>query len=155
MFRRICSILLLCLWMGVIFSFSAQPAKKSSAVSGAVQKKVEAVVKKVFPKVDTNKPKTQSLLTKIVRKTAHFCLYFVLGILALFTCMAFRDRRGIWLLALLICILYAGSDEIHQNFVKGRSCEFLDVCIDTAGALFGIALLSLGRKILKRFRKTA
>ncbi len=155
MFKRILSLVLLCLWMGVIFFFSAQPAKKSSAVSGAVQKKVEAVVKKVFPKLDTNKPKTQSLMTRIVRKTAHFCLYFVLGIFALCTAISFRNKKGVWLWALLICVLYAVSDEVHQNFVKGRSCEFFDVCIDTAGALFSITLVTLGRKICKHFHKTA
>ena len=35
-------------------------------------------------------------------------------------------------------MLYSISDEIHQIFVPGRSCELLDVFIDTCGSLIGI-----------------
>lgn len=46
------------------------------------------------------------------------------------------------LLSWVFCILYAASDEIHQIFVPGRACMLTDVCIDSAGALLGIALAS-------------
>ena len=39
--------------------------------------------------------------------------------------------------------LYAVTDEIHQYFVPGRSCEFRDICIDSAGVLCGIFCLCL------------
>ena len=41
-------------------------------------------------------------------------------------------------ISLLISMLYACTDEFHQHFVPGRSCEVRDVLIDTAGALIGI-----------------
>jgi hypothetical protein len=38
--------------------------------------------------------------------------------------------------------LYAFSDELHQTFSEGRSCEFRDMMIDTGGATLGM-LMSL------------
>ncbi len=51
--------------------------------------------------------------------------------------------------ALLICLLTAISDEIHQLFIVGRSGEVRDVLIDLAGSAVGVAVVigvrSLGR----------
>ena len=50
-------------------------------------------------------------------------------------------------IALGAAALYAVTDEVHQYFVPGRSCELRDVLVDTSGALTGIlaafALLSV------------
>ncbi len=51
--------------------------------------------------------------------------------------------------ALVLCLLYAASDEFHQLFVPGRSCQFRDVCIDTLGAAAGILLLAALKKLLQ------
>ena len=56
------------------------------------------------------------------------------------------------LLAILLCFLYACSDEIHQLFIKGRSCEVRDILIDTIGSLSGISVYYLFSKI--SIRKT-
>ena len=38
----------------------------------------------------------------------------------------------------VICAsIYAISDEVHQIFVDGRSCELRDWAIDTVGAILG------------------
>jgi VanZ family protein len=47
--------------------------------------------------------------------------------------------------ALGLAIAYAVSDEIHQLFVRGRHGSPVDVAIDTAGILIGLALLRLAR----------
>jgi len=53
--------------------------------------------------------------------------------------------RGV-LLAFVICVLYAISDETHQIFVPGRSAQISDVLIDSVGAIVGILMyLVLGR----------
>lgn len=39
--------------------------------------------------------------------------------------------------------IYAATDELHQLFVEGRSCEFRDLCIDATGVLFGIAIATI------------
>jgi len=57
-----------------------------------------------------------------------------------------------FLLISLIGVCYGASDEIHQRFVPGRQCEFLDFLSDSAGILAGQALYSAGR-MLKNTRK--
>ncbi len=80
----------------------------------------------------------------IIRKSAHFGLYGVLGALSFFAASRFLSRRRIQIaLAFGVSVLYAVSDEIHQLYVPGRSCEFRDVCIDAAGALVGILFIWL------------
>jgi len=38
----------------------------------------------------------------------------------------------------VICAsIYAISDEVHQIFIDGRSCELRDWAIDTVGAILG------------------
>lgn len=74
-------------------------------------------------------------LTFFIRKAAHFTEYLLLGL---------SLRWGIekTLPAVSIGILYAVSDEIHQAFVPGRSCELRDMCIDAAGLLTGVLLIT-------------
>lgn len=38
--------------------------------------------------------------------------------------------------------IYAISDEVHQLFVEGRSCELRDMLIDSAGVIAGVLLMS-------------
>ena len=40
--------------------------------------------------------------------------------------------------AWLIGTAYAVTDEFHQSFVPGRSCEFRDIVIDSCGVLTGV-----------------
>lgn len=75
----------------------------------------------------------------IVRKTAHF-LEFA-GLAFLFNCSLFQTRKiKSPICATMLTSLYALSDEIHQLFVEGRSCQATDWLLDTCGALFGTAL---------------
>ena len=81
----------------------------------------------------------------ISRKAAHVTEYALL--LALWwRALATRMGNGRALaLAFLISLLYAGTDEVHQTFVSGRSGRPLDVGIDMAGALGAAALIVRGR----------
>ncbi len=45
-----------------------------------------------------------------------------------------HSARKAWKSALLLAVLYAVSDEIHQAFVPGRTCDILDAAADLAGA---------------------
>jgi VanZ family protein len=47
-----------------------------------------------------------------------------------------RARRAVGI-AILAASLYAGTDELHQSLVPGRSCELADWIADTLGALAG------------------
>ena len=41
------------------------------------------------------------------------------------------------ILAIIICALYASSDEFHQSFTPGRTPKLTDVGIDAVGATLG------------------
>ncbi|WP_350342305.1 VanZ family protein [Proteinivorax tanatarense] len=123
-------------WMGLIFFFSAQPAKESAELSRGVTEVVTEFIEKVVPFtiLDFN------TLHTFIRKGAHLFIYFVLGILVFnaFQVTGIKGWKGIWW-SLGVCVLYAITDEIHQLFVPGRSGEMMDVLIDSVGATGGIA----------------
>ena len=55
-------------------------------------------------------------------------------------------------ISIIICILYAISDEIHQIFVPGRSCQIFDMIVDCLGSITGIYLFYVVNKF-KFFKK--
>jgi VanZ family protein len=69
----------------------------------------------------------------VLRKLAHFGEYAVLGFLLV-------RAVGREPLAVGLGIAYAGSDELHQHFVRGRHAAVRDVAIDAAGVLLGVLL---------------
>ena len=42
----------------------------------------------------------------------------------------------------VIGTVYAVSDEVHQLFVEGRSCEVRDMLLDSAGVAAGVLLMN-------------
>ena len=56
--------------------------------------------------------------------------------------------------SLILSVVYATSDELHQCFTPGRGPAITDVMIDTMGALVGILLVILCKKILIKIRKS-
>lgn len=130
--------------MILIFAFSSQNAVKSSKTSGTV---VTVVIETVYPNYETFPVEKQlniiDIATNIVRKTAHFLEYFVLGILSFFNFISFKKLKFVACTALsfAFCVLYSIGDEIHQYFVPGRACRIFDVFIDSAGSFVAIVLL--------------
>ncbi len=55
--------------------------------------------------------------------------------------------------AILFGILYAASDEIHQNFVPGRVMSFWDFVADSLGLTAGIFIFKFRREIGRFFGK--
>ncbi|MBS3088382.1 VanZ family protein [Candidatus Pacearchaeota archaeon] len=72
----------------------------------------------------------------------HFSVFFVL---AIFLLISLIKRKNIKFLpiALVILILYAISDELHQVFVPGRACALEDIFTDTAGIIFAFLIYSI------------
>jgi VanZ family protein len=73
-----------------------------------------------------------------IAKLGHLAVYFVLGAL-IDRAMSLRPvrRQAWWVLVLLV--FYAITDEVHQAFVPGRTPLPIDLAIDAAGGLAGIA----------------
>ena len=49
---------------------------------------------------------------------------------------------------MLVCILYAVFDELHQIFVPGRGVELRDVLTDSAGAVTGVFLYKGAKRLV-------
>ncbi len=138
MYKKIGCILLLLLWMGVIFAFSAQPAKESTVSSDKVEGVVLSVLKIFFPELAETE--FAENLTTIVRKSAHVVLYMILSMLVLLALSSFCIKQHAWFYAWCFSMLYAVSDEIHQIFVEGRAGRFSDILIDSIGVTIGVTV---------------
>ena len=127
--------------MAVIFIHSAMPADLSSRESGLISGFLADYLHL--------NPEVASFL---IRKCAHFTEYMILGISLLFTMGEYLTSNGAFSRPLILSswgigTFYAVTDEIHQIFSPGRSCEFRDMCIDCAGVLTGILLICIYRKM--------
>ena len=143
-------------WLGVIRAESTDTA--SSANTGAILYKV---ITAIAPRVE---PSFVEQLNAVLRKTGHFLGYAILSALVLLALRhTNRDRlrnllqrpwgiylRDYWrlewaLLGILLTIVTASFDEIHQTFIPSRTGRWQDVVLDTCGAVviqFVIYLLS-------------
>lgn len=72
-------------------------------------------------------------------KVAHFGVYGLLGTALLRAPIVWR-RRGRILLTVCLASFFGATDEWHQYFVPGRSCEFLDWVADTLGPALAVTL---------------
>ena len=114
-------------WMGVIFYLSNQPS---------------------FPQM----PDPWLRL----RKLAHVAEYLILTLLLCRALMpSARATRSPCLIATIISLSYAASDEYHQSFVLARTASALDVGIDTIGIITGVALFIAWRNRRQKPPKAA
>lgn len=149
-YRIVIKIILLISWMTLIFCFSNQDRDHSSRVSdGFITKISKVILGDNYKKI--TKSKTYGTTVFIVRKTAHFFMYFVLSIISFSLLYEFfgLDKKTI-LFTILLCFLYSISDEVHQLFVVGRSCELRDIIIDTTSSSISAALNYFIRKKYKK-----
>ena len=137
--KRLFPLVITILIMAFIFLQSALPADLSKEESNLI---VQALIE--FLHVDAK------ILSFAVRKCAHFTEYLLLG-LSLFATVREYDpvrleRNEQWqrtaLLSWGIGALYALTDELHQAFVPGRSCEFRDMLIDSCGVAAGVLIMA-------------
>ena len=139
---RIILVILIILNCITIFKFSSEQSEKSNKTSGVVVEKIVESNPKTRNLTQKEKQEKKEKMVTPVRKTAHFSVYTILGILLYLLTKTFNGKeRNRIIISLGLAFLYACSDEIHQSFVPGRSCEFREICIDSCGALFGILIV--------------
>ena len=125
--------------MAFIFIQSALPGHVSGAESGFFVSMLHELTHVDF-----------DVLSLIVRKTAHFTEYMILGISLAVNMMDWRKSKGtdmsvfaLWRTAWMIGTIYAVTDEIHQYFVPERACAVTDMMIDSAGVAVGVGIMLL------------
>lgn len=129
-------------WMALIFFFSNQESTASTNISNSF---MDSTIIKIYKIFDNDVTIEESKLIREyfflpVRKLAHLAVYFILGILVIFTLKEYNVEKNIICYAILFCALYAISDEIHQLFVIGRSGEVKDVLLDSFGSSLAIVI---------------
>ncbi len=142
--KRIILTILLISWIGVIFSFSNQNGEESQKLSDNV---TEAIIDKTveLTRIEITKAQKEQLIEDsrfVIRKIAHFSIYFILGIIAYLTIKSY-DFKKIIFYTLIICLVYAISDEVHQMFIAERTPHLLDIFIDFSGAFISCMLIHL------------
>jgi VanZ family protein len=86
----------------------------------------------------------------IVRKSAHFCEFALLGCLVIWTFYLFTHKilKNFTSVG-FICLATATADEIIQIYSPGRSCQVTDVVLDFSGAVAGVIFFLLIFSIYK------
>ncbi len=132
----------------IIFGFSSSNAEKSLKQSNKV---TDIIVRILEPSYDDlpeiERLNLYSTTDKVIRKTAHFLIFSLLGFLTYFCvgCIKYLPG-GLFVQAAVsfpLCVVFAATDEIHQKFVSGRAGRLFDVGIDSCGVLFG-TLVAVG-----------
>ena len=111
------------LWGGLIFTLST-----STFSAANTSKVIDPMLRWMIPGITAA---SVDVCHMLVRKAAHFTEYGILFWLLVRGPMAQRP----WL-ALMLCVVYALTDEGHQVFVPGRTASLYDVALDSTGALF-------------------
>ncbi len=149
--KRLICMILVAVWMVIVFCFSGEEGKVSKVTSGNTIEHVVTLVNKDIPEPQLNK--IVENLQPIGRKIAHFSLYTIGGFLIYLLVDCYMiSRKSKLLLAFVIGVLYAITDEMHQIFVPERCGRVFDVFIDSCGVVTGILLINIILLVLNRVK---
>ncbi len=118
------------LGMCLVFWISTETFSQRNTYSLA-----KAILGFLFPEISSREV---GLIHEFVRKAGHVIEYFILGLLLF---RAFRGGSNVsfnwrWSFsAVIVVVLWAASDEVHQFFVPARAASAVDVGIDTASGM--------------------
>lgn len=140
-------------WCATIFNLSGMSSENSNGKSKGI---VEQAIVKVLDATneagitdshpdDEKLAKAAELINAPLRKVVHATVYFVLALLLLTISRVIFGSKKYLLsctITMLLCFIFAMTDEYHQTFVDGRTGQMMDVMIDTAGACVGMSLFS-------------
>ena len=134
-----------------IFGFSNQNSKTSGGISQKVTEYIVRFIPNIQQLEEVQKEEVIDRIESVIRKIAHFTIYTLVGFLLMSLMLTYKmkeiDQIGI---SLIIGVVYASTDEIHQAFIPGRGPQITDVMLDSLGVLTGIFISIL---LLEIFRK--
>jgi VanZ family protein len=143
------SAILLSLLYVLIFSFSEQDGETSSSLSMTISRKCAEILEALQREhwTDAYRESLALYFEHPIRKLAHFCEYACMGVLIFGIWSPHKALRPFpkkWFrIEVLWLFLSAAADEIHQLFIPGRSGQFADVLLDTAGGVTGFFVIYL------------
>ena len=144
------------LMMIQIFIFSSAEADQSTVTSTSVGRVIVKMAYEISGQNITSEDLEEKavLMDGYVRKSAHMAEYAILTFFFLVPLIYFNGNwKNKITCVIIFCIFYAGTDEFHQTFVKGRSGSIRDVAIDSIG-VFAAGLIFTGlKKIVKQWKQ--
>lgn len=120
------------LWLILLFALALMPGGDSGRMSLWVTDLLLPWLRRLGA--------TEEGLHHAVRKLAHFGGFALEGFLLLGTLRTALPPRRAFAAGAAACALFAAANEFAQNFAADRGPSILDVGIDLAGALLGMAL---------------
>ncbi len=137
------------LYLGFIYHNSLTPAVESAQQSGTVLLMLQTAL-------DRMGFDSSWLTDHIVRKTAHFAEFALLGLL-LWNCLrSWRLTMPLRVAAEAFLSLFLPFfDETLQLFTEGRSAQVDDVWLDVAGVCFGTLFMVIVAALVRRLRGRA
>ena len=122
--KKVIFTTLLIIWMITIFMLSNQISVESNKTSGVFTEPIVEFIQKIINIPQEEIQELFIIISKIVRKIAHFTAYAIGGILAYCAYNSYKKvtKKDIKYI-LLFMLLYAISDEIHQYFVERQKCR--------------------------------
>ena len=128
-------------WMLLIFGFSAQSGEESGGLSAIIAEPLTELLVRFSGGIKASAREALYLqVDSVVRTAAHFTEYAILGALLALIWRCFGLEK-IWL-PMLSGAVYALTDEWHQAYIPGRSCEFKDLLVDTGGVICGVLMIA-------------
>ena len=153
--KHVIYLILIVIWMVGVYKFSAENGQKSSGTSTGITIKIVNIITGYKQITEEEKLELVQIIHPIIRKIAHYILYMAGGILIInyLDILKFDQKKKI-IYSIIIGMLYAISDEIHQYFVPNREMQIKDVFIDTLGIITGVFLyITLKIILIKIFKK--
>lgn len=146
--KRFLYLIPVIIWMIFIFYMSGKTGQESSGQSGKISLFITNLLEKVRQDPAQEMQNLQDILELVIRKAAHmteYAILFLLSYLATVKISMSQSRFYNRSIAVLISLLYACSDEMHQLLVPGRSGRMIDVGIDMAGVLIVLVCMLLSK----------
>ena len=146
--KRFLYLIPIVIWMIFIFYMSGKTGQESSGQSGKISLFITNLLEKVRQDPAQEMKNLQDILELVIRKAAHmseYAILFLLSYLAMVKISMSQSRFYNRSIAVLISLLYACSDEMHQLLVPGRSGRMIDVGIDMAGVLIVLICMILSK----------
>jgi acetobutylicum phosphotransbutyrylase BH3707 len=117
----------------------------------------QKVVQKIYTNkqtVENNKIIKKNKYDQKIRKIAHVTEFAILNIFFINLIYQLKEKFKLkyLIISIILTFIYACTDEIHQIFVQGRTSSFIDVLIDTTGAITTSLIIYIIYKI--NFHKT-